>query len=275
MNKENKYEGAKVCYYNDFDSCLYKYFCPKKPVNKSLKLFGLKTDGGYVLTDDFNNIKIAYSFGVNKEYSFEMQLADSGVDSYMYDHTVKNGLNFTKYNLGINKNFSNNIEYYKKKLHFHKIGLASSLNHAYNKKTLEELLKENGHLNETNMILKMDIEGNEFEIIKELSDDILKKFKYITLELHFSGKRNFYIEALKKLSMYHQVIFIRFNDWGNIVTFGYNRFDNAIELTYMIKEGTEFVRDYSIYPLKDFDFKNGGFHKIDFNLNIFKLFYKE
>ena len=90
------------------------------------------------------------------------------------------------------------IEYYKKKLHFHKIGLASSLNHAYNKKTLEELLKENGHLNETNMILKMDIEGNEFEIIKELSDDILKKFKYITLELHFSGKRNFYIEALKK-----------------------------------------------------------------------------
>ena len=43
------------------------------------------------------------------------------------------------------------------------------------------------------MILKMDIEGNEFEIIKELSDDILKKFKYITLELHFSGKRSFYI----------------------------------------------------------------------------------
>ena len=34
---------------------------------------------------------------MNDEFSFEMQLADKGIDVYMYDPSVKN-LNFTKYN---------------------------------------------------------------------------------------------------------------------------------------------------------------------------------
>ena len=44
-------------------------------------------------------------------------------------------------------------------------------------KTLKELLIENGHINEKNMILKIDVENSEWEAISDISDDILKKFK--------------------------------------------------------------------------------------------------
>lgn len=275
MNKEEKYKGAKYCYYNDDDSCLYKYFCPKIVEGKNLKFYGFLADGGYVLTDDLNNINIAYSFGVDSEFSFELKLADNGIDSYMYDPTVKS-LDFSKYNKDYNNFFNNNISYYQKKLHFFQIGIAHSKNKNNTMKTLEELMKINGHLNKSNMILKMDIESAEWMILKELSSDILKKFIYISFELHFGQKpEEYYSDIIKKLSKYHQVIFIRCNDWGEMVEFGYNRFCNCIELTYILKKGNKFLKDNSIYPLKGFNYNNGGNHKLDFDLNVFKLFYRK
>ena len=44
------------------------------------------------------------------------------------------------------------------------------------------MMKENGHLKENNMILKIDIEGNEWKPLNELSEDILNQFKYILVE---------------------------------------------------------------------------------------------
>ena len=49
---------------------------------------GRKADGGYILLNDFNNIKIAYSFGISSEISFEKELADKNIDIYIYDHTI-------------------------------------------------------------------------------------------------------------------------------------------------------------------------------------------
>jgi hypothetical protein len=43
-----------------------------------------------------------------------------------------------------------------------------------NLKTLIDLMTENGHLQEKNMILKMDIESNGWEVLNELTPDILK-----------------------------------------------------------------------------------------------------
>ena len=144
-------------------------------------------------------------------------------------------------------------------------------------KTLQEILNDNGHSNEKDMILKMDVEYAEWEALSEISEDILKRFKYIGIEFHLwkkPDKSTFTI--LKKLSKFHQVIFIRFNNGGNLVEFGYNRMCSAIEVTYMLKEGNEFIRDYSIYPLKEMNFINFKERPpIDFDLNIFKLFYEK
>ena len=275
INTEKKYESVKKCYYNNDDSCIYKYFCPKKVVGKNLKLYGLKKDGGYVLTDDLKNIKIAYSFGIDGEYSFDMHIADNDIDVYMYDPFIK-GLDFSKYNLNNGQDFKNNIDYYQQKLHFFKIGITGSKKH-HNMKTLQEILNDNGHLNEKDMILKMDVEYAEWDALNELSEDILKKFKYIIIEYHLWKKADgLKFNVLKKLLKLHQVIFIRFNNGGELIKFGHNKICSAVEVTYMLKEGNKFVLDSSIYPLKEINFTNfKNRPSVDFDLNVFKLFYEK
>lgn len=60
----------------------------KRDTRKKRILIGRKADGGYVLLDDFENIKIAYSFGIDADIYFDKDLADRGIDVYMYDHTI-------------------------------------------------------------------------------------------------------------------------------------------------------------------------------------------
>ena len=49
------------------------------------------------------------------------------------------------------------------------------------------------------MILKIYIEDKECEILREISQDILNKFKYIIIEFHFNNLDNYeiYLESKK------------------------------------------------------------------------------
>ena len=140
-NDEFEYKGILDCLIAenpDNQYCIYHLITPKKVIGKNRILVGAKSDGCYVLLDDFENIKIAYSFGIYRNIQFDKSLADMGIDIYMYDHTI-NSLPFQNY-----------------KFHWKKIGLCGKLSKRTDLKPLEELLKENGHINENNMILKMD-----------------------------------------------------------------------------------------------------------------------
>ena len=64
-------------------------------------------------------------------------------------------------------------------------------NRNQNMKNLEELLAENGHNKEQNMILKMDIEHWEFEALIDLKEETLNQFKYILIEYHFKDETEF------------------------------------------------------------------------------------
>ena len=151
---------------------------PKKVVGKNRILLGGKTDGSYVFLDDFDKIKIAYSFGISREIQCDNELAKKGIDVYMYDHTI------------------NGLPYNNPKFHWSKIGLGGINSTGPNLKTLEELIKENKHENEDNMILKMDVENAEWEALRDVPEHILKKFKYIAIEYLFiilKKKQNYII----------------------------------------------------------------------------------
>ena len=165
----------KNCLTGDPDEqlCIYHLLVPKKVVGKERILLGSKRDGCYVLLDDFKDIKIAYSFGIATMIQFDQALAERGIDVYMYDHTIK-GLPFQN-----------------PKFHWKKIGIKGNNDNNPELKTLEELLKENGHEKENNMIFKIDTEGAEWNAINDLKDEILTQFKYIAIEYHFK-ERNFY-----------------------------------------------------------------------------------
>ena len=85
--------------------------------------------------------------------------------------------------------------------------------------TLTEMLKQNGHLNETNMILKIDCEGAEWEAYNDLSEEFLSKFKYIVGEFHWFKKNmknpkkaELIIIVFKKLNKTHQVFYKHYHN---------------------------------------------------------------
>ena len=89
-NNKKEYEGIKECLLNNPDEkfCIYHLILPYEVVGKKRILLGEKRDGCYVLLDDFENIKYAYSFGIKRNIQFDKTLAEKGIDIYMYDHTI-------------------------------------------------------------------------------------------------------------------------------------------------------------------------------------------
>ena len=255
-----KYKGIEKCLLNDPESqyCIYHLISPKNVIGKNRLLIGSKRDGSYVLLDDFKNIKIAYSFGISKEIQFDKVLADKGIDVYMYDHTI------------------NSFPYNNSKFHWKKIGISGKNLKNNQLKSLEELILENGHSLEKNMILKIDVEHSEWDSLKDLSNKILNQFKYIAIEFHFTNAQNegkLYYKVLKKLNENHQSFYLRCNGRNKIVTFGNNRICKYLEVSYIIKKDNIFSKDESIYPIFNFDFGRSNLKgKSEINLNILKLF---
>ena len=143
---------------------------------------------------------------------------------------------------------------------------------------MEELINENGHTKEKNMILKMDIEHWEWESIINLKESTLKQFKYIAIEFHFRDEKNYnetniYYNVIKKLSKTHQAFYVRCNgDRSNKINFGSNRICFIMEVSYIIKENNIFKKDETIYPMYEFDYSKPQLRKLEMNLNLLKVF---
>ena len=237
--------------------CIYNHIVPKKVIGKNRILLGEKSDGCYVLLDDFKDIKIAYSFGISNMIQFDKSLADRNIDVYMYDHTIQQ------------------LPYTNPRFHWRKIGITGKNTTNQELKSLEELLTINKHTFEKNMILKIDVEHCEWDSIKDLPDNILNQFKYILIEYHFrfENETKLYYQVLKKIGKNHQVFYLRCNNRSKIIMLGDFMICNSLEASYIIKKDNQFSKDDTIYPIFEFDYVGP---KLDanneFNLNILKLF---
>ena len=252
------YKNIENCLVNDAEKsfCFYHLIYPKKVIGKNKILLGRKSDGCYVLLDDFENIKIAYSFGISNMIQFDDELAKRGIDVYMYDHTI------------------NSLPYDNPKFHWSKIGICGNNERTHYLKTLDDLMKENGHISEKNMIFKIDVEGAEWNSLNDLNEDILKQFKYIVIEYHFldSSKEELYYNVIKKVHKFHQAFHCRCHGRDNISPIR-NIMCKFLEVSYIIREGNKFDKDDSIYPIFELDHSGPLIEKkFEINLNILKLF---
>ena len=237
------------------NSSIYQLLKPKTILGKKKVRIGRNQDGGYILLNDFENIKIAYSFGINNEISFDKDLADKNIDIFMYDHTI------------------DRLPFQNKRFHWKKIGLTGKIGKINNKKTIQELMNENGHINEKNMILKIDIEGEEWDVLDNISTDILTKFKYIIVEFHFNNKfASYYLKVFTKINRSHQIFHLHCNNFGTLIYFEDSIICNALEISFIIKENNKFVEYKDYFPIKNIDYKNNK-NKTDFNLflNIYQF----
>lgn len=134
-----------------------------KPVKTcdTLCRIGNDHDGGYILSESAlnNHTNVVYSFGVGAESSFELAMAQQGLDCFMYDHTVDKPV----------------IQH--DKFHFTKRGIAT--------KDSDNMLSLPSIIKHTDILLQCDIEGAEWEVFANIDKNLLDAFSQILIEFHW------------------------------------------------------------------------------------------
>ena len=178
----------------------------------SLKRIGGDGDGGYVLHDlDYRRV---LSIGVGKEYSFELDSYFKRSKIYMFDHTIP------KLN-----NLPENITFYRK-------GLAR--NHSKQLLTFDEIQILAGISTLDCQLLKIDIEGNEYD---SLQNSNFYDYSTIVIELHWLEKM-FYsdeypklIKLMDRLTSSHRIVNVHANNWTHLFNIGNIVLPDVVELS--------------------------------------------
>ena len=187
---------------------------------------GREYDGGYLMIDDFSECTAAYSFGINDDVSWDMDMAKKGIDVYMYDPTIE----------GLPEQCD--------KFHFFKIGISGAENDlAFPCRTLSEFLMENGHLDNRHMILKIDVEGSEWDAFHDIDPVLLEKFDQMVVEMHCLNDQHYYSRVLKSLdniNKTHQAVHIHANNFCTGVMCNGKFLPDVLEVTYLNRSKYDF-----------------------------------
>jgi len=178
---------------------LIKQLKPLTCPDSNLIRVGPNSDGGYLVPDDLDGISACFSPGVNTEAGFELDCANRGMNVFLADLTVeKPPLKHERF-------------------HFTKKFIGSSSSSEY--MTMDEWVKASLSEDESDLLLQMDVEGAEYEILFNMSPELLKRFRIVVIEFHFLdqlwSEAFFRIasRAFLRLSDTHQCVHIHPNNF--------------------------------------------------------------
>jgi len=194
---------------------------------------GRRGDGGYVMLDDFSKTSLAISCGIGGDVSWDLDIAKLGIKVLQYDHSI-----------GYLPDQHSNFNFFQKMI---------SKYDSDNSISIPTILKTYNNESRYN-ILKMDIEGSEWDIIDNLSSNCLNKFSQIVIELHdFEELYNeeWYNRAkriLEKLSSMFRVIHVHGANTGRLAVFSNLPFPTVIEITWANRSLYEMEESDEIFP---------------------------
>ena len=245
---------------------LPKIFKPYKSAKKNLIRVGPNTDGGYVIDKRvIKKIKTLITCGLNDDWEFEKEFLKINPDCKIlaYDHTVNKkfwGNRFKKdlISFFLLKKLSprkildifkyiDYINFFKKnnKHYIKKVVLKSK-----NKKeiSIKKILK-----NKKNILLKIDIEGDEYKVL----EPIKKNFQHIYLliiEFHNIHKN---ISKIKKFLVKSKLKLIHIHG-NNYSGTNKNKDPNVIEMTMLNSKKFKILKNKSNfkYPIIGLDYVN-------------------
>lgn len=219
---------------------LKKLLQVKKVRDKRYIRVGGDNDGAYIMLDAFQRGMRAYSFGIGSNVTWDLSMAECGIDVFMYDHTISG--------LPVSHDM----------FHFQRYGVASQDKPKKRLFSLDTLLKNNGDEENYDLILKMDVEGAEWEVFDSVETDILERFSQITLELHGmadQGRQAEIIRVLEKLNRTHQAVWLHGNNASYAERAGDIMIPSLLEVTYVRKKDFQFYESSCTFPL-DIDMPN-------------------
>jgi hypothetical protein len=129
--------------------------------------------------------------------------------------------------------------------------LKKNLNCFNNKKniTLENWVNKKIYNNRNNkLLLQMDIEGSEIEVLNNVSDDLLNRFKIIIIEFHHfeqiftSVGLKIYNDLFDKILKTHNIVHIHPNNSSQTFNFLNNKISALNEITFINKKDCKYVK---------------------------------
>lgn len=180
---------------------------------------GRPHDGGYVMLDDFGSSEVAYSFGINDDVSWDRDVAALGLDVYQYDHTI------------------DALPEENDRFHWSRLGLSHEPSATM--RTLPDLIGGNGHGGNRDLILKLDIEGSEWDVVPSLPPSCLDQFRQIVMEIHglcYIGLPGWYERILptcQALARRHRVVHVHANNCAAYSVVGLVPVPAALEVTFV------------------------------------------
>lgn len=195
-----------------------------KPVaiHQPLIRMGGVGDGGYLLPDDLEGIVACVSPGVSTEVGFDHAMADRGCEIFMADASV-DGPPIDHPRFHFVKKFVDVFE--------------DSQN-----LRLDTLCAAIGAEHSGDRLLQMDIEGAEFRVLLDASDETLKSFRIMAIEFHHLTRMfaKFPLSLIRatfqKLLRFHHVVHIHPNNVCGPTVRGNVSIPPVMEFTFYRKD---------------------------------------
>lgn len=207
---EKKYADVSQENYSN----LLRLIAPREREGVNLIRIGSVSDGGYVVHNDFSLDDILVSLGIGDNSDFEYELSSKVETIKAYDHTVKQ----------IPRN-SVNIDFYR-------LGVKAKAEEGF--VTLRTIIEQIPSTHD--LILKIDIEGWEWEVLDGLTDEELLRFRQIIGEFHDFhdvGKLESIEGVIRRLASNFTVINSHANNWGKYDLVKSIAVPDVVEITWL------------------------------------------
>lgn len=198
---------------------------PHNTLNYSkIRIGNKEKDGGYIMIDDFKDIRIAISGGIGTEDSWEREIVSNNISVEAFD---TNPSNF-------------DVPY--------RFFVTPLTTYHYGNTTLDMILS--GYKN-YEAIMKLDIDGAEWALFENTSLDTLNKIRQIVIEIHLQGNLlnliNHY-PIFDKLSKLFKVVHVHGNNYGDRFLFENKMIPDVMELTFANKNYYTLVPSNETFP---------------------------
>jgi len=204
---------------------------------------GPNTDSGYVLIEEpFKHSSYLLSFGVGGNIDFEKEITSKYnilCDCYDAEPYYDIFPNLMDIDTGGCLEISNKIKYHKSHITRDNINLVIPDGISY--------------------VMKMDIEGGEWDVFDYISEDNIKRMSMLIVELHLNNElyrtKSFetLFKSLTRLNKTHKCIHIHGNNNEGYMPYTKN-IPNVVECCYVLNDYSSNQVDYGTYPINGLDF---------------------
>lgn len=220
---------------------LGRLFAPKSVVGVAKRRFGRLSDGGYVMLDHIGTDDIAISVGIGWDVSWDLAVADRGVRVLQFDPTVAEPP-------AKHPNFD-----------FKPLRLAAAAGEGA--LSLADALQRARNAGKGQVILKIDIEGDEWPVLDEVAPAVLEGFAQIVIEFHgfdHVGNPDWRARTLRvarKLASAFEVVHVHGNNFMPVSDWNGFAMPYVLEVTYARKGLFAFAPSRELFP-GNLDFPN-------------------